>query len=318
VNETTQVLHVVVGVIKNSHGQVLIARRPLHAHQGGLWEFPGGKLETGETPGQALQRELHEELAIHVDSFAPLGKVRHNYPDKSVLLDVYMIHRFMGEAYGREGQPIQWVSPEQLSQYSFPAANLEIINMLKLPELCLITGAFSSPADFITKLEASLARGIRLVQLRLKEVDRQTQLELARQALALCRQYQALLLLAPSLGDAYGRDVAGMHLTSRQLFEFSQRPLAKNKLLSVSVHNHAELQQAKSLQADFVLLSPVMPTSSHPDAEPLGWNDFAKLAEETACPVFALGGVDESHLAQARRCGAFGIAAISAFWGQAK
>ena len=175
-SKTTQVVHVAVGVIKNSQGQILIAQRSPHVHQGGLWEFPGGKIETGETPGQALQRELHEELSITVGSFSALGKVHHDYPDKSVLLYIYVIDTFTGEAHGHEGQPIQWVSLAQLRQYPFPEANLAIIKMLELPELCLITGTFSSPEDFITKLEASLARGIRLVQLRLKEVDRQAQL----------------------------------------------------------------------------------------------------------------------------------------------
>ena len=315
-SKLVQTLHVVVGVVRNRQGQILIARRPAHVHQGDLWEFPGGKIESGETPGQALRRELHEELGITVDAFYRLGKVHHDYADKSVLLDVYVIEAFSGEAHGREAQPVQWVDVHQLRQYAFPEANLPIIKMLKLPDLCLITGKFSSPADFIAKLKASLARGVRLVQLRLKGVDKQMQEELARQAFKLCQQYDALLLLNPAQEADPEMDVAGMHLTSQQLFEFTQRPVSQDKLLSASVHDSSELQQAKKLQADFVLLSPVLPTSSHPGVTPLGWENFKQLADTSDCPVFALGGADVSHLVQARACGAYGIAAITALWGE--
>ena len=316
--DTTDVIHVVVGVIKNSNNQVLIARRPQHVHQGGLWEFPGGKIESNENVEQALQRELHEELAIDISEFYPLRKIRHDYPDKSVLLDVYTIESFTGEPHGREGQPVQWVNIKELDEYEFPKANEAIIRMLQLPKLCLITGSFTDKQYFLEKLQASLERGIRLVQLRLKGVEQSTQLELARQAFELCQRYEALLLLNPSLGDGHGLDVAGMHLTSQQLFEFNKRPVVQEKLLSASVHDEAELAQAEKLQADFVLLSPVLPTTSHPDTEPLGWERFKAIASKSACPVFALGGVDASHLPQARSCGAQGIAAISAFWGKAR
>lgn len=315
---TTDVLHVVVGVVKNDQQKILIAKRPLHVHQGGLWEFPGGKLEVDESPIQALHRELYEELCIEITSFTSIGKVQHDYPDKSVLLDVYLVDSYKGNAHGREGQEIRWIDSEQLRDFEFPAANLEIIKMLELPDRCLITGSFDTDDDFIEKLTASLQRGIRLIQLRLKNVDKLRQLELAKQAFKLCQKYQALLLLNPSLASEQDLDVAGVHLTSHQLFEFDERPVSRTKLLSASVHNLEELAQANMLQADFVLLSPVLHTSSHPDMEPLGWDRFKLLLDEANCSVFALGGVDESHLAQSKLCGAHGIAAISALWGTAK
>ena len=314
----TKPVHVVIGVIKDSQNRILIAKRPVHVHQGGLWEFPGGKVENSESAEDALRRELHEELSIHVDKFSSLKKVRHDYPDKSVLLDIYLVNKFSGKAHGCEGQATKWVSIDQLKHFSFPEANQAIINMLTLPELCLITGKFNSPDDFLIKLRSSLDRGIRLVQLRIKELDLEEQLEIAKQALELCQQYAALLLVNPSLGNAHGLDVAGMHLTSHQLFTYEERPIVKEKILSASVHNLTELAQADKLQADFILVSPVLHTTSHPDAEPSGWDNFEKIVEEINCPVFALGGVDESHLPQAKSCGAHGIAAISALWGKKK
>lgn len=121
-------IHVAVGVIVNARGEILIALRPEHSHQGGLWEFPGGKVEAGETVQQALQRELREELGLEIESLRDCVEIRHDYPDKSVLLDVWWVDRFSGKPLGREGQPIRWVAAHQLREYAFPAANQPIID----------------------------------------------------------------------------------------------------------------------------------------------------------------------------------------------
>jgi 8-oxo-dGTP diphosphatase len=125
-------VHVAVGVIYNPQGLILIACRHDDAHQGGLWEFPGGKVESGETVCDALARELHEELGIVVliSSCSQLLKIHHDYTDKVVLLDVWKVVKFDGEALGKEGQPLLWVEPKTLSEYAFPAANTEIIDAI--------------------------------------------------------------------------------------------------------------------------------------------------------------------------------------------
>lgn len=126
-------ISVAAAVIHNSSGEILIARRAEDAHQGGLWEFPGGKIEPGETTELALARELEEELGIQVKKAQPLIKVHHDYGDKSVLLDVWRVTEFTGEALGREGQPIKWVAPAQLDDFDFPAANEAIIAAAQIP-----------------------------------------------------------------------------------------------------------------------------------------------------------------------------------------
>lgn len=125
------VVHVAVGVIFSGEGHILLARRPEHTHQGGLWEFPGGKVDPGETVADALQRELLEELAIHIEQPEPLIEVRHDYSDKSVLLDVWIVRHFAGVARGNEGQPIAWVKPSELQGYPFPEANQPIVSALQ-------------------------------------------------------------------------------------------------------------------------------------------------------------------------------------------
>ena len=120
-------LHVAVGVICNERGEILISRRHESSHQGGLWEFPGGKVEPGESVTEALGRELREELGIEVGALRPLVEVSHDYADKSVLLDVWIVEAFDGEAEGREGQPLRWIEPALLATYEFPAANQPIV-----------------------------------------------------------------------------------------------------------------------------------------------------------------------------------------------
>ncbi|HMY01358.1 MAG TPA: 8-oxo-dGTP diphosphatase MutT, partial [Agitococcus sp.] len=132
-------LNVVAAVIHNSHGQLLLAQRPLHKHQGGLWEFAGGKVDAGETAEQALVRELQEELGITATQYRSLLTVEHHYPDKSVRLNVFRVTAFDGEAHGAEGQPIAWVKPENLYDYQFPAANVPILKAAVLPDMYCMT-----------------------------------------------------------------------------------------------------------------------------------------------------------------------------------
>ena len=122
-----QPVHVAVGVISDGAGRILVARRAEHLHQGGLWEFPGGKVESSETVQAALRRELSEELAIDITVFEPLLKIAHDYGDKSVLLDVWWVAAFQGEPSGREGQPLRWVDIAELRALAFPAANVPVI-----------------------------------------------------------------------------------------------------------------------------------------------------------------------------------------------
>ncbi len=130
-------IHVAVGVIFDNQqaDQILIAKRPQHLHQGGLWEFPGGKVAAGETVDQALERELFEELGITVTQSQPLMQVEHSYSDKQVFLDIWTVTQYSGEANGLEGQECQWVAMQQLlcaeSKYQFPEANKPILEKLK-------------------------------------------------------------------------------------------------------------------------------------------------------------------------------------------
>ena len=121
---------VAVGILIDDAGRVLVTRRAPGAHQGGLWEFPGGKLEEGETLLEALTRELSEELGVRVETTEPLMVLEHDYGDKQVRLDVHRVTRWSCEPSGLEGQPLAWQRPEQLRDWAFPAANRPILERL--------------------------------------------------------------------------------------------------------------------------------------------------------------------------------------------
>ncbi|HEB67612.1 MAG TPA: Nudix family hydrolase [Gammaproteobacteria bacterium] len=312
-NTAPEIVPVAVGVIRDGN-RILLAKRPDHVHQGGRWEFPGGKREPGEDRFAALARELEEELGIRPRGARPLIRIRHDYPDKSVELDVWSVTAYTGEPRGREGQLIHWIDQDELPGLDFPAANRPIVTAARLPSCYLITGAFEDRRDFRTRLERALSRDVKLVQLRAHHLRPDEYLALAREALAVCRDAGARLLVnaAPELAREIGAD--GVHLTSRQLLRLTARPLPADWLVAASVHNAEQLRHAGRIGVDFSVLSPVAATTSHPQAEPLGWARFSELIEPVSHPVFALGGMQETDLPVAWNAGAQGIAAIGAFW----
>lgn len=309
-------VHVAAAAIISADGsEVLIARRPSNVDHGGLWEFPGGKLAPYETGLGGLKRELHEELGIEIRRAQPLIRIHHEYPDKHILLDVWQVHDFSGEPFGREGQAVRWVPMEELVNYPFPAANLPILRAVMLPTEYLITGEEEDEALFDERLERALVEdGVRLVQLRAKQLDRAAYLARAESALARCRQYGARLMLNgdPELLEAVDAD--GIHLTSERLMQLERRPIAEGKWLSASTHDREQLVQAGRLGCDFVTLSPLRTTPSHPDVPPVGWHDFQELVERATMPVFALGGMTRHDANHARAVGAQGVASIRDFW----
>lgn len=299
----------VAAAVIRRDGKILIAQRATDKHQGGLWEFPGGKVEPGEAVEQALQRELQEELGITVTSSRPLIRITHDYPDKSVCLDVYEVSAFAGEAHGCEGQPVRWVSPDEMMGYQFPAANLPILAAARLPSLYHITPDHLDEAALLDWLEKKPAGA--LILLRLPAWSRERYLAVAAEFLARSKRAgMSLILHGDDVSMLDAVPACGLHLPARALHGFSQRPLPSSSWLAASVHNAEELQHAESLGADFVTLSPVQVTDSHPDTLPLGWESFSALVEQAKLPVYALGGMRLEDIGKAWRYGAQGIAGI--------
>lgn len=308
-------LHVAAGVIRGGDGHVLIAKRPMGKHQGGLWEFPGGKVEEGETAEGALARELAEELGIAVTAARPLIKVRHDYPDKQVLLDVWDVLEFDGEPHGAEGQPLAWVPAENLPRYEFPAANRPIITAARLPKSYLITPDNVAPQELLCGVACALDAGIRLLQLRCPSLPDAQYRALATEVLKLCAGRAQVMLKGP-LEWAQDFPNAGWHLTASQLRKHAGagRSIEPGRWLAASCHDMAELDLASQMGVDFIVLSPILATASHPEARPMGWQRAADMLLGFAQPAYLLGGLGPSDVARAAQIGAQGVAGIRAFW----
>jgi 8-oxo-dGTP diphosphatase len=302
-------LQVAVGVVKKPEGKILISLRHADLHQGGLWEFPGGKIEPSETAEFALARELKEELNITVTAATPLITINHQYPDLAVQLNVFLVEQFSGEARSCEGQPFKWVAPAELEDYAFPAANQPIITAVRLPPYYAILDD-ADEALLLPNLQKILNRGVKLIQARLKTLPAAAVAKFVEQAYPLCKQQQAELLMNSAV--EFSDEVDGLHLTSHDLMALTTRP-KNSKWLAASCHNLEQLQHAQKIGVDFVVLAPVLATQTHPDATSLGWEQFACLVAKVNLPVYALGGMNESSLITARQNGGQGIAAIRAF-----
>ncbi len=305
---SSKALRVVCAVIQREDGDILIARRLPHQPLGGLWEFPGGKLEPGEREREALARELEEEVGLLPTEAVHWMDVHHHDPEREVMLHVWRVTGWRGEPEGRLGQPLEWVRAAALKARDFPAANAPVVNALALPSRCLITGEAASDAAFLEHLEAALARGVGMVILRGARA-----LGLAGEGMARIRTAGALAILNADPAEALRLGMDGVHLNRHRLMTLRHRPPGL-RWVGASCHDAPELAHAAALGLDYAFLSPVLPTASHPGAEPLGWPRFAGLAADHVLPVYALGGVGEPELAQALAHGAQGVTGIRAWW----
>lgn len=311
-----RVVEVLAGVITDARGRVLLTRRTEGRDLAGLWEFPGGKREPGETPEQTLARELHEELGISAQVGAHLITVPQAYPGKRLRLDVRHVTRWTGIPRGREGQALAWVPKERLAGYAMPPADIPVVAALRQPGRYVVSPDLGDGgADaWLAALDATLAAGADRIQLRLPGADPDDTRRLAAAAAVRCRASGAQLLLNADFDLA--RELGtGLHLRAAQLAALAARPaLAEGALLGASCHTADDLAHAARLGCDFAVLGNVRPTASHPGRPGIGWAAFAALRESTSLPVYAIGGLGPDDLGEARRHGAQGIAGIRSLW----
>jgi 8-oxo-dGTP diphosphatase len=303
-------VEVVAGVIRDKAGRILLARRTEGRDLAGLWEFPGGKREPGESPEAALARELHEELGIDITCGAPVIAVPQRYPHKRLRLDVRHVASWRGTVKGHEGQALAWAPPHTLGAYAMPSADIPVVAALLQPDRYLVTPAPNgSDAAWLEDLEAALTAGIRRVQLRAPHCPSTRWTSLVEAAVDACRRHGAEVLVNGDVALAQALDI-GVHLRSTQLAALDARPLPKEQRVGASCHTLEDLRRAEAIGCDFAVLGPIAATPTHPEAMPLGWDGFAAMREEVALPIYAIGGMRIEDIALARAHGAQGIAAI--------
>lgn len=313
-NHSTDPVDIAVGVIRDPAGRVLINRRPAGKPLAGLWEFPGGKIEPGETIAQALARELAEELGITVSRQRPLIAFTHDYGGEwRVRLHVHEILDYEGEVADREAQALRWMAPKDLGTVELLPANAPIVRAVHLPRVCLITDLERYGSDrTLERLAGHAARQRVLLLIREKKLAPAPLAAFVGRARHVLRSTGSLVVVHADCDLGECEDVDGIHLPARAL-QSTDAPSATG-LVGASCHSEAELASALKRHCDYALLSPVNPTDSHPSASTLGWTGFSRLCRDLAMPVYALGGLDWSALETAANHGAQGVAMVSAAW----
>lgn len=307
------VVNVAVAVVQRSDGRVLLAERPQGKVSGGFWEFPGGKFELAEDGRRALARELHEEVGIELDSAYPWMTYDHTYDDKIVRLHVFRVLSWHGTPHGREGQRIAWEDPAAVTVAPLLPANGRVLQALNLPPVYAITHARKyGVSAFMSRLVAALDAGVRLIQVREPEMTTGQLAQFARRVTALAHRYQARVLVNGDIAGAARAGADGVHVQAEQLMRLNAPPTTG--FWSASCHTVEELAQAARLHANFVVISQILPTSSHPGRPGLGWERFAAMVRDCPVPVYALGGMRLDLLEQAMHHGAHGLALQSEIW----
>lgn len=309
----TKQVDVAAAVLFRTDGRFLLGRRQGSFYDG-YWEFPGGKVEPGETPAQALVRELREELGIDVTHVRPWVVREHHYEHAHVRLHFFEVPGWTGTLRDHVHAALSWELPEAPAVAPMLPANAPILKALCLPRFMAITYAAEIGVEAqLAALERALERGLRLIQVREPGLEANEFSGFCREVIARAHDAGAWVLVnaEPETASAVGAD--GVHLSSRRLLALKERPHGF-EWVGASCHDDRELGHAAALGLDYALLGAVKPTQTHPGQPGMGWDTFAALSRNRALPILALGGVGPADMAQARDAGAHGIAAVRKAW----
>lgn len=313
----TQPVDVAAAVLTRPDGSVLLAQRPREKVYAGYWEFPGGKVEPGETVAAALKREIHEELGVEVQQAYPWITQVFQYPHATVRLHFFRVTAWRGVVVAQEHEGLAWEQPQAVGH--FPSvdpllpANGPVLRALALPtEYAISHAAALGEGQWLERLRLRLGQGLRLIQVREPEYTSDRLERLAAKVVEMARPGGARVLVNHDVAVARRVGADGVQLTARQLGQMKERP--QLDLVGASCHNAAELRAAEKLGADFAVLGPVRSTPSHPDRAAMGWQEFGKTASGAALPVYALGGVVKADLETAWTHGAHGVAMVRGAW----
>ena len=302
-----KITEVAVAVFLKPDGTFLLSSRPEGKPYPGYWEFPGGKIEPGETVLQAMIRELVEELNVTITTATPWITFMMFYTHATVRLHCWRVTAWDGEMRGLEGQNFEWQRLDALTVAPTLPGCGPILKALALPDVYAITNAAESGTqNYLSQLERALGNGLRLVQIRERDMPGD-ELELfSRDVIRLAHAHGAKVLVNSDMDLALRVGADGIHLTSAQLVACRTRP--DFPLAAASAHDRGEINRAAELALDFVVLGPVKPTLTHPGKAPMGWLRFAEIANAAPLPIYALGGLTGEDITVAIEHGAHGVA----------
>lgn len=308
----TAVVEVAAAVMLRDDGQAfLLAQRPQGKVYAGYWEFPGGKVEPGESIRQALVRELQEELGITVTAASPWLTRQFTYPHATVRLNFWRVTAWDGEigiTAPLEHSAVAWQRCGHSPTVApILPANDPILKALALPTVMAITNGAELGEDAeLARLEQAVAKGLRLFQIRDKVLPAAERAWFAQTAMEILRGTEAIVVVNDDSELARRIGAQGVHWSAATLAGTLARPDCT--WAGASCHTRSELLRAAELGLDYALLGPVLPTATHPGHGGLGWPHFAELVRGLGIPVFALGGMSRELLPVAQAHGAHGIA----------
>ncbi|MFN7834887.1 MAG: Nudix family hydrolase [Burkholderiaceae bacterium] len=312
-------IDVAVAVLQRADGHVLWCRRPSGKPYAGYWEFPGGKVEAGETVWQALVREIDEELGMGVHAGGPWLIVEHDYPHARVRLHFMRVWAFVGAPQAREGQAFEWAPLLGDSRLTpILPATLPLLPRLALPARMLLTQVeLYGLTDFLERLATVLTRSapadLPLVQFREKHLSVGDQVRAARAVEAVAADHHATVLINSDCAAALRSD-SNIHYTQAAGLGLDAPTLAPNRIHTVAVHTAPGLAAAARRGFAAAVLGTVLTSHSHPGGATLGWQGFAALARQTRLPVYAIGGLTAADVSIAQSFGAHGVALRGAAW----
>ncbi|MCF6225438.1 MAG: Nudix family hydrolase [Xanthomonadales bacterium] len=319
-NSSNKSIRVVAGIIRAEENKTLLCQRLPGTHLEGLWEFPGGKIEAGESPAQALSRELKEELGIDIITSIPVMTVHHQYPDKTVELLIREVYGWEGEVSPCDGQSLDWICVDKLPDIAMPEADKPVLKLLKLDALYRLSPVYKTTNEYLEFTRKALKTHSKFIQLCVGILPKNQLLQLLEGINKLKHREDAIISLS-CCADEINLDMAnqldGLHLSAAQLDSLKKKPKGLKGYLFATCHNTKDISQAEKIGVDMLCLSPLYSSDSklglESAEEPLGEELFAKLAAKTNIPVYAMGGAAPKDQTKIRQLGASGIAGVNVF-----
>ena len=306
-------VNVSVAVLINANDQVLLGQRPPPKSWEGWWEFPGGKIEKGETSSDALYREIYEEIGVKITKFEKWVTRKYFYGGNDITLHFFKVHKWEGEVTSKENQKLVWTYLKNPSVSPILPANLFIQKSFDLPKYYAITNlSETSRQVFFNQLQNKISNGLKMIQVREKNISIDDFKVFSKEVIRICKPKNVKVIINSDVNLAYEIKADGVHLTSKDLISIKKLP--KNLIVSASCHNQEEIDIAEKLNINFLVLSAVRKTLSHPNIKPIGWDKFEKIANRVNTPIYALGGLGVKDYRIALENGAVGIASQRLIW----
>jgi len=306
-------VNVSVAVLINANHQVLLGQRPPPKSWEGWWEFPGGKIEKGETSVDALYREIYEEIGVKISQFKKWVTRKYSYGGNDITLHFFKVQKWEGEVTSKENQKLVWTYLKNPNVFPILPANLFVQKAFDLPKYYAITNlSETSKKVFFNQLQNKITNGLKMIQVREKNISFNEFKIFSKEVIKICKPKNVKVIINSDVNLAYEIKSDGVHLTSKDLISIKTKP--KNLIVSASCHTQEEINIAEKLNIHFVVLSAVNKTKSHPNTKPIGWNKFQTIANKTNIPIYALGGLSTEDYEVALENGAVGIASQRSIW----